>query len=63
VGVPDPNTDIDEILGALTDLVRAGKIRSFGASKVPASEIVEAQGAADRRGRGRFRTEQPPTPC
>src|SRR5580698_418112 len=60
VGVPDPNTDIDETLGALTDLVRAGKIRSFGASKVPASQIVEAQWTADRRGRERFRTEQPP---
>jgi aryl-alcohol dehydrogenase-like predicted oxidoreductase len=60
VGVPDPNTDIDETLDALSDLVRAGKIRSFGASKVPASEIVEAQWTADRRGHGRFRTEQPP---
>ena len=60
VGVPDPTTDIDETLGALTDLVRAGKIRSFGASKVPASQIVEAQWTADRRGHGRFRTEQPP---
>ena len=37
-----------------------GKIRSFGASKVPASQIVEAQWTADRRGHGRFRTEQPP---
>ncbi|MDQ1542059.1 MAG: hypothetical protein QOH29_2785, partial [Actinomycetota bacterium] len=60
VGVPDPNTDIDETLSALSDLVQAGKIRSFGASKVPASEIVEAQWVADRRGHGRFRTEQPP---
>jgi aryl-alcohol dehydrogenase-like predicted oxidoreductase len=60
VGVPDRNTDIDETLGALSDLVRAGKIRSFGASKVPASEIVEAQWTAERRGHGRFRTEQPP---
>jgi len=60
VGVPDPCTDIDETLGALSDLVHAGKIRSFGASKVPASEIVEAQWVADRRGHGRFRTEQPP---
>ena len=60
VGVPDPDTDIDETLGALSDLVRAGKIRSFGASKVPASAIVEAQWTADRRGHGRFRTEQPP---
>jgi aryl-alcohol dehydrogenase-like predicted oxidoreductase len=60
VGVPDPNTDIDETLGALSDLVHAGKIRSIGASKVPASQIVEAQWAADRRGHERFRTEQPP---
>jgi aryl-alcohol dehydrogenase-like predicted oxidoreductase len=60
VGVPDPNTDIDETLGALSDLVRAGKIRSFGASKVPASQIEEAQWIAEQRGHGRFRTEQPP---
>jgi len=60
VGVPDQGTDIDETLGALSDLVRAGKIRSFGASKVPASQIVEAQWTAERRGHGRFRTEQPP---
>jgi aryl-alcohol dehydrogenase-like predicted oxidoreductase len=42
LGAPDPNTDVDETLAALTDLVQAGKIRSFGASKVPASQIVEA---------------------
>ncbi|WP_194894810.1 aldo/keto reductase [Catenulispora pinisilvae] len=60
LGAPDPSTDIDETLGALTDLVRAGKIRSFGASKVPASQIVEAQWVADRRGFGRMRSEQAP---
>jgi aryl-alcohol dehydrogenase-like predicted oxidoreductase len=60
VGVPDRNTDIDETLSALSDLVHAGKVRSFGASKVPASEIVEAQWTAERRGHERFRTEQPP---
>ena len=60
VGVPDPDTDIDETLGALSDLVQAGKIRYFGASKVPAAQIVEAQWTADRRGHLRFRTEQPP---
>src|SRR5215831_9531659 len=60
VGVPDPQTDIDETLGALSDLVRAGKIRAFGASKVPASHIVEAQWTAERRCHGRFLTEQPP---
>jgi aryl-alcohol dehydrogenase-like predicted oxidoreductase len=60
VGVPDRNTDIDETLGALSDLVHAGKIRYCGTSKVPASEIVEAQWTAERRGHLRFRTEQPP---
>jgi aryl-alcohol dehydrogenase-like predicted oxidoreductase len=56
----DPNTDVDETLGVLSDLVHAGEIRAFGASKVPASEIVEARWTAERRGRERFRTEQPP---
>ena len=56
----DPATDLDETLGALSDLVHAGKIRAFGASTVPASQIVEAQWVAERRGRERFRTEQPP---
>ena len=60
VGVPDHSTDIDETLSALSDLVHAGKIRSLGTSKVPASGIVEAQWAAERRGHERFRTEQPP---
>ncbi len=57
---PEPSTDIDETLGALTDLVRAGKIRYFGSSTFPAHEIVEAQWVAERRGRERFVTEQPP---
>ncbi|WP_277970851.1 aldo/keto reductase [Sphingomonas echinoides] len=54
------DTDVEEILSTLTDLMRAGKIRAFGASTVPASDIVEAQHIAERRGLGRFRTEQPP---
>jgi aryl-alcohol dehydrogenase-like predicted oxidoreductase len=57
---PSPDTDIDETLGALTDLVRSGKIRYFGSSTFPAHEIVEAQWTAERRGRERFVTEQPP---
>jgi aryl-alcohol dehydrogenase-like predicted oxidoreductase len=57
---PDPGTDIDETLGALTDLVRAGKVRSIGSSTFPASAIVEAQWTAERRGRERFVCEQPP---
>jgi aryl-alcohol dehydrogenase-like predicted oxidoreductase len=57
---PDETTDIDETLGALSDLVHAGKIRSFGSSTFPAEQIVEAQWVAERRGRERFVTEQPP---
>jgi aryl-alcohol dehydrogenase-like predicted oxidoreductase len=57
---PDPKTDIEETLGVLTDLVRAGKIRAFGSSTFPAEEIVEAWHVAERRGLMRFRTEQPP---
>ncbi len=55
----DPATDIDETLGVLSDLIHQGKIRYIGHSTVPASEIVEAQWTAERRGRERFRTEQP----
>src|ERR671925_932049 len=53
-------TDIDETLGALTDLVRAGKVRYIGSSTFPPSQIVEAQWVADKRGRERFVCEQPP---
>jgi aryl-alcohol dehydrogenase-like predicted oxidoreductase len=57
---PDPDTDIDETLSALSDLVRSGKVRAIGSSTFPAEQIVEAQWVADRRGHVRFRTEQPP---
>ncbi len=57
---PDPLTDIDETLGALSDLVHSGKVRYIGSSTYQASEIVEAQWVAERRGRERFVCEQPP---
>jgi aryl-alcohol dehydrogenase-like predicted oxidoreductase len=57
---PEPDTDIDETLGALSDLVHAGKVRMIGSSTFPASQIVEAQWTAERRGRERFVCEQPP---
>jgi len=57
---PDPATDVDETLGALTDLVRQGKVRSIGSSSYSGSQIVEAQWAARDRRLERFRTEQPP---
>jgi aryl-alcohol dehydrogenase-like predicted oxidoreductase len=57
---PDPETDIEETLGALTDLVHQGKVRYIGGSTFPASAIVEAQWAARRGGLQRMVTEQPP---
>src|SRR4051812_26046328 len=56
---PRTDTDIDETLGALTDLVREGKVRYLGGSTFPASQIVEAQWVARERGLQRFVTEQP----
>jgi aryl-alcohol dehydrogenase-like predicted oxidoreductase len=57
---PAHDTDVDETLGALTDLVRAGKVRYIGSSTFPASAIVEAQWTAAKRGRERLVCEQPP---
>ena len=62
--LPDPPPGLrdrdEETLSALTDLQRQGKIRAFGSSTYPAHQIVEAQWTAERRGLGRFVTEQPP---
>lgn len=57
---PDPATDIDETLAALSDLVRAGKVRAVGGSFFAPEETVEAQWTAERRGHHRLRTEQSP---
>ena len=58
---PEPDTDIDETLGALTDLVRAGKVRYIGSSTFPASaRSSRPSGWREKRGRERFVCEQPP---
>ena len=57
---PDPAVDYEETLGALTDLVRQGKVRSIGSSSFSGSQIVEAQTVARDRNLERYRTEQPP---
>jgi len=56
----DIDTDMEEVLFTLTDLVRQGKIRYFGSSTMPADRIVESHWIAERRGTMRFRSEQPP---
>src|SRR3954447_15373013 len=58
---PDPKVDIDETLAAMSDLVHQGKVRYLGSSTHPASAIVEAQWTAERRGRGRWFCEHPPS--
>ncbi|WP_427846459.1 aldo/keto reductase [Cryobacterium arcticum] len=57
---PSPDTDVEETLGALSDLVRQGKVRYIGSSSYAASQIVEAQWTARERNLQRFVTEQPP---
>lgn len=57
---PEPDTDFDETLGALSDLVHQGKIRYIGTSTFEPSAIVEGQWIAERRGRERVVAEQPP---
>ncbi|MGH9214584.1 MAG: aldo/keto reductase [Acidimicrobiales bacterium] len=57
---PDPATDLDETLGALSDLVHRGKIRAVGTSTFPAEQLVAAAWEADRRGHVRPTVEQPP---
>jgi aryl-alcohol dehydrogenase-like predicted oxidoreductase len=57
---PSPDTDVAETLGALTDLVRQGKVRYIGSSSYSGSQIVEAQWASRDRHLERFVTEQPP---
>ena len=57
---PSPDTDVEETLGALTDLVRQGKVRYIGSSSYSGSQIVEAKWASRERNLERFVTEQPP---
>jgi aryl-alcohol dehydrogenase-like predicted oxidoreductase len=57
---PRTDTDVEETLGALSDLVHQGKVRYIGSSTFPASQIVEAQWVARDRHLERFVTEQPP---
>jgi aryl-alcohol dehydrogenase-like predicted oxidoreductase len=57
---PDPDTPLDETIGALEDLVRAGKIRAYGTSTFPAEQLMRSAWVAEREGVGGFTTEQPP---
>ena len=53
--VPDPDVPIAETLGALDQLVKAGKVREIGCSNFSAAQIREARKASDARpGSARF---------
>ncbi len=57
---PSPEIPIEETLGALTDLVRVGKVRYVGCSTHPAWMVMEALAASERLGLARYVSEQPP---
>lgn len=57
---PNPEIAIDETLGALTDLVRAGKVRYVGCSTHPAWMVMEALAVSEREHFVRYVSEQPP---
>ncbi len=57
---PDPDVPVDETLGALTDLVRQGKVRYIGCSTHPAWKVMEALMVSELKGYARYISEQPP---
>jgi len=57
---PNPEIPIDETLSALTDLVRAGKVRYIGCSTHPAWMVMEALAISEREHLARYISEQPP---
>ena len=57
---PDPDIPVDETLGVLSDLVRAGKVRYIGSSTHPAWMVMEALGISEREHFARYVSEQPP---
>jgi len=51
---PDPETPIAETLGALDELVSAGKVRAVGCSNFSAEQLAEADRVAREQGTVRF---------
>jgi aryl-alcohol dehydrogenase-like predicted oxidoreductase len=50
----DPTTPVEETLGALDELVRAGKVRAIGCSNFSAAQLAEADRVAREQGTARF---------
>ncbi|MFN8472327.1 MAG: aldo/keto reductase [Anaerolineae bacterium] len=57
---PAFDVPVDETLGALTDLVRQGKVRYIGCSTHPAWKVMEALMVSELKGYARYVSEQPP---
>jgi aryl-alcohol dehydrogenase-like predicted oxidoreductase len=57
---PNPEIPIDETLRALTDLIRAGKVRYIGCSTHPAWMVMEALAVSEKEHLARYVSEQPP---
>ena len=57
---PNPEIPIDETLGALTDLVRAGKVRYIACSTHAAWMVMEALAVSEQKNLARYVSEQPP---
>jgi aryl-alcohol dehydrogenase-like predicted oxidoreductase len=55
---PDPETPLEETLGALDDLVHEGKIHYIGASNIEAWRLVKALWVSDAEGLTRFEWAQ-----
>ena len=55
---PDHETNIEETLVGLTDLVRSGKVRYIGCSNLPAWELMRALGVSRLRGLEAFKATQ-----
>ncbi len=57
---PSFDIPVDETIGALTDLVRQGKVRYVGTSTHPAWKVMEGLMVSELKGLARFISEQPP---
>jgi aryl-alcohol dehydrogenase-like predicted oxidoreductase len=57
---PSPDVAVEETLGALTDLVRQGKIRYAGCSTHPAWQVMEALMVSEKYGYTKYILEQSP---
>ncbi|MEV5987406.1 aldo/keto reductase [Streptomyces sp. NPDC052051] len=55
----EPETPVEEIIGALDDLVKAGKVRAIGASNISAARLQESLDFSDREGLARYVALQP----